>query len=95
MDFKIDLTDPNQLNQKPIDEKETRKRFLNAAREAGFEKEMLMLFAKYDRLLRNCTNEEERKGLAEYACYEVYSLLGRGGELYVNNKLVYKDSLIK
>ena len=94
-EFDIDLTDPNNLNQKPLDEKETRRRFLNYARSLGFEKEMLILFSKYDRLLRNAKDEKERKDIAEYGCYEIYKLLGRGGSLYVNNQLVYKDSIIK
>lgn len=94
-EFDIDITNPNNLNQKPLDEKETRRRLLKAAREAGMEKEMLLLFKKYDTALRNCTNDKERRDMAEYGCYEMYSLLGKGGELWVNNKLVCKDDILK
>lgn len=89
---KIDATDINNLSAKVLPEQETRKRILGHARLRGCEREMLMLFAKYDKLLRNCTNEKERKDMGQLACVEVYRLLGGGGELYVNQQLVCKDS---
>jgi len=91
-DVKIDASNPTNLSDKVLSEKETRKRLLNHAKLVGCEKDMLILFAKADKALRNCTNQEERKDIGRYFAKEVYFLLGRGGELYVDGQLVYKDS---
>jgi len=88
---KIDLTNPANLSNKVLDENETRKRLLRHARLVGCEMEMRLLLEKYDKLLRNCTNEKERADIAKLGCYEMYRLLGGGGELYVDNQLVAKD----
>lgn len=92
MSLKIDATDPANLNSTPLSEKETRKRLLTHARLLGFEKDMLLLFVKYDRLLRNCTNEQERSDISKLGAVETYRLLGGGGELYIDGRLVVKDS---
>lgn len=88
---KIDLTNPANLSNKVLDEKETRRRLLAHARLVGCEVEMKLLLEKYDKLLRNCTNEKERADIAKLGCYEMYRLLGGGGELYVDSQLVAKD----
>jgi hypothetical protein len=75
-DLKIDASNPDNLSKKVLSEKETRGKFLTRARRLGCEREMLMLFAKYDNLLRNCTNEEERKSISQLGAYEVGKLLG-------------------
>ena len=56
-----------------------------------YEKTLKEIFDKYDKLLRNCKNDKERKDISELGALEVHRLLGGGGELYVNNKLVVKD----
>jgi hypothetical protein len=91
MSFKIDGSDPNNLSDKVLDERETRRRILTHARLVGCEKDMLLLFAKFDKLLRNCTNAQEREDIGKMGIYEIYRLLGGGGELYVDGKLVAKD----
>ena len=91
MSFKIDLTNPKNLSNKVLSERETRKRLLKHARLAGCEGDMKLLFDKYDKLLNNCTNEQERIDIAKMGAYEMYMLLGGGGELYVNGNLVSKD----
>lgn len=88
---KIDATDPNNLSNKVLSERETRKKLLNHARLVGCEKDMMLLFAKYDKLLRNCSNEKEREDIGKMGAVETYRLLGGGGELYINNELVCKD----
>lgn len=88
---KIDLTNVNNLSNKVLSEQETRFRILSKAREMGCYKDMLLLFNKFDNLLRNCSNTKEKKDISELASYEVYKLLGGGGELYVNGKLVAKE----
>ncbi len=92
MSFKIDATDPANLKNTALSERETRRRLLTHARLLGFEKDMLLLFAKYDKLLRNCTNEQERSDISKLGAVEVYRLLGGGGELYIDGRLIVKDS---
>ncbi len=89
---KIDADNPDNLSQKVLQERETRRRLLSHARLNGCEKDMLLLFAKYDGLMRNCTNEKEREDIAKLGAVEVYRLLGGNGELYVDGQLVCKDS---
>ena len=91
-DCKIDASKPENISNKVLDERETRKRLLMHARMLGFEKDMLLLFAKYDKLLRNCSNEKERSDIGKMGAYETYKLLGGNGELYVNGALVAKDN---
>lgn len=74
-DLKIDASNPENLSKKVLSEKETRGAMLKHARRLGCEREMLLLFAKYDNLLRNCTNEEERKSISQLGAYEVGRLL--------------------
>lgn len=90
-DLKIDATNHNNLSNKVVDEKETRRRILLTAKEMGCEKEMILLFAKYDNLMRNCTNAKEREDIGKLGALNIYRLLGGGGELYVNGQLVAKD----
>jgi hypothetical protein len=90
--IKINADDPNNLSKKVLEERETRRRLLTHARMVGCEKEMLMLFAKYDKLMRNCTNDQERADIAKLGAVETYRLLGGGGELYVDGQLVCKDN---
>lgn len=88
--IKTDATDPNNLSKKVLEERETRRRLLTHARMIGCEKDMLLLFAKYDKLMRNCTNNKEREDIAKLGAVETYRLLGGGGELYVDGQLVCK-----
>lgn len=89
---KIDASKEENLSKKVLGEKETRKRLLTHARLVGCERDMLLLFAKYDKLMRSCTNDKERADMAKLACVDVYRLLGGGGELFVDGQLVCKDS---
>lgn len=89
--IKINADDPNNLSNKVLEERETRKRLLTHARMVGCERDMLLLFAKYDKLMRNCTNDKERADIAKLGAVETYRLLGGGGELYVDGQLVCKD----
>jgi CTP-dependent riboflavin kinase len=91
MSYKIDLSKSENLNNKVMSEKETRRKLLQHAREVGCEGDMIKILDKYDNLLRNCTNDKERKDISSLGAYEVYRLLGGGGELYVNGQLVAKD----
>lgn len=91
IDGKIDATNADNLSDRVLNERETRKRLLTHARMVGCERDMMLLFAKYDKLMHSCSNEQERADMAKLGCVEMYKLLGGGGELYVNNQLVCKD----
>jgi len=86
-EFKLD---PNtKIKVEP--EAKTRQKLLFDARRQGCEKEMRILFNKYDKLLRNCTNQKEREDIGKLGATEIYLLLGGGGELYINGQLVMKE----
>lgn len=89
--MKIDATNPQNLNQKPLSEKETRKRLLAHARLVGCEYEMKNTLNQIDLLISKCTNEKEKKDIEKLGIVSIYKLLGGGGELYINNVLVCKD----
>lgn len=89
---RIDLTDPNNLSDKVLDEKTSRRKWLARARAEGYEKDMLLLFAKYDRLMRLATSDKERADIAKLGVLEVWKLMGGGGELYADGQLVAKEN---
>lgn len=91
MTYKIDASNTDNLSDAVLKEQETRCRLLTHARLVGCEKDMLLLFAKYDKLLRNCSNKKERQDIGKLGCTEMYRLLGAGGELYLDGQLVCKD----
>lgn len=72
----IDANDPTNISDKVSSEVETRKKFLTVARWAGREKDMLVVFAKYDKLLKGCDNEDKRKDISKIGTIETYKLLG-------------------
>lgn len=72
----IDSSNPDDLSNKVTDEKETRRKFLTVARWAGREKDMLLVFMKFDKLMRNCDNDDKKKDISKIGAIEVYKLLG-------------------
>lgn len=72
----IDSTNEDELSKKVSSEVETRRKFLTVAKWAGREKDMLLLFAKFDKLLRTCDNEDKQKDISKVGAIEVYRLLG-------------------
>jgi hypothetical protein len=86
--FKVDGSQPNL---KVLGEKETRKKLLSFAKKNGFEQDLLQILGKYDSLMRNCPNEKERQDIGKLGAYEVFCLLNKGGDLYVDGQLVYSD----
>ena len=72
----IDSRNPDDLSKKVTDEKETRKKFLTVAKWAGRDKDMLLLFVKFDKMMRECNNEDKRKDISKVGAIEVYRLLG-------------------
>ena len=81
--------DLNNFSDRALPEQETRRRILSWARQLGYEKDMLLLFAKFDKLLKNCTNEGERKDIAELGWAETLKLMGSYGTFFVDGKVIY------
>lgn len=74
--FQMDTTNPDDMSEKVTNEKETRKKFLTVAKWAGRERDMLVLFAKFDKLQREANSPEKMKDIAKFGATEVYKLLG-------------------
>ena len=72
----IDSSNPDDVNNRVTDEKETRRKFMTVARWAGREKDMMVLFHKFDKLQRETTDPEKKKDVAKIGAIEVYKLLG-------------------
>lgn len=80
------------MAKKVLSERETRANLLDLAKFFKCEKEILQIFAKYDNLLRNCTNPIEREAIALAGNEEVHFLLNsRPGFLMVGNKMIGKE----
>lgn len=91
MNFKTDTTGTIIINDKVLSEQETRKRLLTHARLVGCERDMLIIFAKADNTMRNCTNDKERSDMGKLFCEQIYRLLGGGGQLFIDGQLVCDD----
>lgn len=92
MAFKLDESgqvDLNKFSDRVLSEQETRRRILSWARQLGYEKDMLLLFAKFDKLLKSCTNEGERKDIAALGWAETLKLMGTYGTFLVDGKVIY------
>jgi len=72
----IDANDPGTLSNRPSSEQETRKKFLTVAKWAGREREMLVLFAKFDKQMNEANTEEKKKDISKIGAIQVYKLLG-------------------
>jgi hypothetical protein len=75
-----------------IPERDYRLRLIEEAKWKGCEVELLQLFDKWDKVMRNCTNEEELKAMGKLGVLEVSNLLdgrylGRGGNLIIGGEV--------
>ncbi len=81
---------------KMMDEKTYRHKLILEARYKGCEKELLQLFDKFDKLLRNCTNAQEAAQIGTLGVIEVSNLIdnghvGTGGSLVVNGQVIKEE----
>lgn len=74
--LQMDTNNPDDLSEKVTSETKTREHFLTVANWAGRQKDMLMLFYKFDRLQRETTDDAKRRDIAKIGATEVYKLLG-------------------
>ena len=74
--FIMDTNNPDDISNKVTDEKETRRKFMTVARWAGREKDMMILFHKFDKQMRECSDPDKKKDISKIGAIEVYKLLG-------------------
>lgn len=78
------------------DEKTYRQKLLTMARTLGCEMELKQIFNRYDGLMKNCKNEQERKAIAAMGVQELSNLLdngylGKGGIVTVGGTKVVES----
>ena len=74
------------MPKKVLSEKETRANILRWARVHGCDGEVIQVFEKFDKALKNCTNEMERKHIAHLGAVELHKLLNCHGALVVDGE---------
>lgn len=67
-------------------EAETRKNILGLARNLGCDIEVRKIFERYDKLLKNCTNETERYQISVMGAAELHRFLDCRGALVINGQ---------
>ena len=78
------------IAEKVQPESETRKKVLGLAMAKGPSCYMQAVFImdKYDKLLRNCTNEVERNQMGAMGIAEINALLSCNDELYIEDRII-------
>lgn len=74
------LVDPKDIKS----EKEFRKDIITLAKKLGCDIEIKQIFDKFDVLLKNCKNLEERKQIAALGAIEIHKFFGCRGGLTIN-----------
>jgi len=78
----------------PLDERETRlKIFADCRNKYGpeGERQLRMVFDKWDVLIKKCTNEQELKHIKVMAITEIHSMMNYIGGLTVGGQVVVED----
>jgi hypothetical protein len=75
-----------EQENKIASEAEMRKGILALAKRLNFEGDVRAIFARYDNLLRGCTNQQERKAISIMGIAELHRLLHCQGELVINGE---------
>ena len=76
---------PPGINPKKVkSEAESRKTILEDAKICGCHEAVVKAFARYDRMLAQCKNEEERKSIAIMGTAELYRIMNSKGGLSVD-----------
>lgn len=72
----------------PLPEDETRRRVLAMAKRFNCEIDVLQIMEKYDRLLKKCSNEMERKHIAHTGLIELHKFFYCKGALIVDDTVL-------
>lgn len=74
------------MKKKIKSEAETRRNILALAKSLGCDIEVRKIFERYDKLLKNCTNEVERKQISVMGAAELHRFLDCRGALVVDGQ---------
>jgi hypothetical protein len=77
-----------EKKEKIASEKDFRIAILKTAKKHGFLYDMQQIFARYDNLLKNCTNQQERKAIGIMGIAEAHKLMHCKGALIVEGQEV-------
>lgn len=78
----------------PLGERDTRLRIFSDCRNKygpEAERQLRLVFDKWDNLLQKCTNDEERKHIKVMAITEIHQMMNYAGGLSVGGKVVIDD----
>ena len=78
------------MKPKATPEGKTRQAILNVALAKGMDcyMQVYMLFDKYDKLIKNCSNAQEREHIGTMGIAEIHMLLDCYGDWVVNDKVI-------
>lgn len=74
--------------EKPLSEAETRAKLYSLARWLGCDVELRQIFDRYDRLMKNCTDPNEKKQMSVMANVEVHRLFNFRDALVVSGQMI-------
>ena len=87
-DGKID--NPSSVSDKVLDEQTYRRNILTMARDIGCLREVMLVFKKYDELMRLCNNPAERKQIGQLGIVELHNILNPSEPLVIDGQVVIK-----
>jgi len=76
------------MSNKIMSEFETRKNLMTWATANGCHGDLLQIFQKYDNLLKNCKNEQERQQISTMGSAALYTWIGAQNGLVVDGKII-------
>jgi hypothetical protein len=78
------------MRKKILSEQETRRNILDFARTLHCERDIMQIFDKYDRMLKNCTNPMERQAISIAGNEEIHYFLDakQAGSISVNGHII-------
>jgi len=72
--------------KKPLSEQETKNKLIQLAKQMGCLPEFLQITERYERLLRNCTNQAENQHISIMGNVEIHKLFNFRNALVVNGQ---------
>jgi len=75
-----------------LSEQQTRQRLKNLADKLGCTKEYSDIIVKYDRLMRSCKNEGEKKHISIMGAVEIHKLFGFENALVIDGVEIIPES---
>lgn len=84
----MQLNNLNNLNNKIKSEKETRKSLMKWAKHWGCDKDLLLLFNKWDLMMQKCNNPLERQAIGIAGSQEILKFMQLQQDLYINGQKI-------